>query len=173
MILAVLVALCAPALADPDPRPTFAVLRSRPGIDIVESINHASHIHGGDAATIDHASINVLVTNRKAHTLSVKKLELLRGLCQSTTWESRKVLKVTGYAGYDWDSADAIASGKTNVTLPAKPDLYQVSVAFAGVSAYQACDRFAFAVQLVVDGTRVAIEVPLQIKRKQPLRRDP
>lgn len=173
MILAALVASAAPALADPEPRPTFAVLRSRPGIDIVESVNHASHLHGGDAASIDHASINVLVTNTKAHTIAVKKLELLRGHCRTATWESRKVLKVTGYHAYDWDSADAIASGTKAVTLPVKPDLYQVSVAFAGVSAYQACDRFAFAVQLVVDGKPVAIEVPLQIKRKQPLLRDP
>ena len=172
-LLVVVTLAASVAHADPEPRPTFTVLRSRPGIDVVESINYASHMHGGDGAAISHAAINVLVKNAKPHTISVRKLEMLRGHCQTTTWESRKVLVVTGYQLHDWDTADPIATGKTAITLPGNPDLYQVSVAFDGFAAYQACDRFAFAIQLVVDGKRVAIEAPLQIKRKEPLRREP
>ena len=172
-LFVVVIVAASVAHADPEPRPTFAVLHSRPGIDVVESINHASHIHGGAGAAIDHASINVRVKNAKPHTISVRKLELLRGPCQTTTWDSRKRLVVTGYLLHDWDTADPIATGKKAITVQAKPDLYQVRVAFDGVAAYQACDRFAFAIQLVVDGKHVAIEAPLEIKRKEPLRRDP
>jgi hypothetical protein len=59
------------------------------------------------------------------------------------------------------------------VTLPATParDPYVISVRFAPVDAYQACDRFAFAVRLVVDGTAVELEAPLQVTRYEPLRR--
>jgi hypothetical protein len=55
--------------------------------------------------------------------------------------------------------------------VPAKPDLYSVGASFTGVSAYQACDRFAFAITLVVDGRSVSIEAPLRVKRYEPLRR--
>ncbi len=151
-------------------RPTFAVLHALRGIDVVESVNHASHMHGGDAASIHDAALNVLVTDGRVHTVKVTKLELLRGHCRTTTWASRTPLGVTGYTVNDWDSVDPLATGTSSVTLPAKSDLYSVTVSFDGVSAYQACDRFAFAVSVVVDGTVVAIEVPLQIKRYEPLR---
>ncbi len=151
-------------------RPTFAVLHALRGIDVVESVNHASHGHGGDAASIHDASFNVLVTDGRVHTVKVTKLELLRGHCRTTTWDSRTPLAVTGYRVNEWDSFDPIATGTSSVKLPAKSDLYSVMASFAGVSAYQACDRFAFATQLVIDGTRVAIEAPLQVMRYEPLR---
>ena len=127
-------------------------------------------MHGGDAASIHDASFNLLVTDGRVHTVVVTKLELLRGHCGTTTWDSRTPLAVTGYTVNDWDSVDPIATGTSSAKLPAKSDLYSVTASFAGVSAYQACDRFAFATKLVIDGTRVAIEVPLQIKRFEPLR---
>jgi hypothetical protein len=44
---------------------------------------------------------------------------------------------------------------------------------FAPVPVYQACDRFAFGVTLLVDGKRRGAEVPLRVVRMEPLRRRP
>ena len=166
-----------PATPPPPPtartRPNLAAIQALPGIDVVESANQASHVHGGDGASIDHASVNFLVKDGKTHTLEVGKLEMLRGHCRETTWTSRELLVVTGYAMYDWDSADPLAKLPpfAKVRLPAKPDLYSVSIGFDAFSVYQACDRFAFAIRMVVDGKPVELEVPLQVKRYEPIHR--
>lgn len=151
-------------------RPVFAVLHALAGIDVVESETRVWHIHGGAPAKVYVASINVVVKDARAHTIRATRLELLRGHCRTTTWDSRTALAITGYTLHDWDSADPIATGATKITLPATSDLYSVGIEFQGVSAYQACDRFAFAVQLVIDGTKVSLEVPLQVTRREPLR---
>ncbi|MEO8703769.1 MAG: hypothetical protein ABI867_27210 [Kofleriaceae bacterium] len=153
-----------------DPRPKLAVKKALPGVDVVESVNQASHVHGGSPVSITEASVNLVVKDGKAHTVVVSKLELLRGNCNETTWSSRDVLKPLGYEIHDWDTVDPVAKGTTKITLPAKSDLYSMSVRFAPVSAYQACDRFAFSVRMLVDGKPVALEAPLQIKRYEPLR---
>jgi hypothetical protein len=152
-------------------RPILAVMRGLPGIDVVESVNQASHVHGGEAAAIDHAQINFQVKDTKPHALEVTKLEMLRGHCRETTWSSRDALVVTGYAVYDWENTDPLAkfAAFAKVRLPNTPDLYSVAVTFDSLSVYQACDRFAFAVKMVVDGKALEIEVPLQVKRYEPL----
>lgn len=158
------------AAAPPNARPVFEVLHALAGIDVVESETRVWHIHGGAPAKVYVASINVVVKDARAHTIRATGLELLRGHCRTTTWDSRTALAITGYTLHDWDSADPIATGATKITLPATSDLYSVGIEFQGVSAYQACDRFAFAVQLVIDGTKVSLEVPLQVTRRDPLR---
>lgn len=151
-------------------RPVFAVLHARPGIDVVESVNHASHMHGGSPASITHASLNVVVKDAGPHVVSVAKLELLHGHCHKTTWTKRDLLKVKGYEVHDWDAVDPVATGTTDVTLPHAPDLYSVYVQLATPAlAYSACDRFAFAVKLVIDGTPLALEVPLDVTRYESL----
>lgn len=160
-----------PAPADARSRPVLAVLQALPGIDVVESLNQASHVHGGDGASIDHTTVNFMVKDSKPHTLEVTKLEMLRGHCRETTWTSRDALAVTGYEVFDWDSADPLAkyAAFAKVRFPAKPDLYSVSVKFEAMSVYQACDRFAFAVRMAVDGKVLDFEVPLDVKRYEPL----
>lgn len=172
-ILVALLLVLGTAKAESNKRPTFVVLHKLPGIDVVESTNHGRHMHGGPAASIGEASIRFQVTDKRAHKVSVTRLEFLDGHCRETTWSSRKRLKIVGHAAHDWDNVDPIATGKTGVTLPAVPDLYSVEVSFPPISAYQACDRFAFAVRIVVDGKRLDLEVPLEIKRYEPLRKQP
>lgn len=172
-ILLALLLVAGTSNAEPAERPTLAVLHKLPGISVVDSVNQGRHMHGGPAASIGQASIRIQVTDKRAHKVSVTRLEFLGGHCRETTWSSRKRLTIVGHTAHDWDDVDPIASGKTSVTLPAVPDLYSVDVLFPPISAYQACNRFAFAVRLVVDGKRIDLEVPLEIKRYEPLRKQP
>ena len=159
--------------ADSQGRPDFPVLHALPGIDVVASSNQASHMHGGSPASIEGASVNVVVKDSRAHTIEVTKLELLRGHCREKTWTSRDSLTVSGYEVYDWDNVDPLAkhAAFAPLKLPAKPELYSVKVLFDAVSVYQACDRFAFAIWIVVDGKSLDLETPLDVKRYEPLRR--
>jgi hypothetical protein len=127
-------------------------------------------MHGGSPASITRASLHLVVKDARPHVVSVAKLELLHGHCHKTTWTKRDRLKVKGYAVHDWDARDPVATGTTDVTLPPAPDLYSVRVQLATpVRVYSACDRFAFAVELVIDGTPLALEVPLHVTRYESL----
>jgi hypothetical protein len=160
----------APAVAAADPPVALAVIRSLPGIDLVESATHASHGHGGPPASIDAAQLNFEVRDQRAHDVAVTKLELLRASCGEATWSQRTRLTVTGHEVYPWTGYDPIARGGAGVTLPAGgPRRLGVKVLFAPITAYQACDRFAFAIELTVDRVPVTIETPLLIKRYQPM----
>ncbi|MBA3391359.1 MAG: hypothetical protein H0T89_01890 [Deltaproteobacteria bacterium] len=172
----------ATASAPPDPPPddppepadapvVFEVAQSFPGIDLVESVNHARHEHGGKAASIGHASIKFEVRDGRAHTIEVKAIELLRAHCREEKWRDRTRLKITGHEAFNWTSSDPIAKGKASVALPANPpQRYSVRVQFVPVDAYQSCDRFGFAVDLVVDRVRFKTELPLEVMRFEPIR---
>lgn len=150
----------------------LSVIRSLPGIDLIESVTHAQHAHGGSPASIGSASINFEVRDQRAHDIAVQKIELLHGHCRETTWSDRTPLTLAGHEAYTWTDYDPIARGGPGVTLPAgKPRRFAVRVLFAPVTAYQACDRFAFAIDLTVDRVPLAIETPLQVMRYEPLRR--
>lgn len=166
------VAADAPVVVKPgEPVVVFAVVRSLPGIDLVESANYASHAHGGAPAAIGSASINFEVRDQRAHDVAVQKIELLRGHCGDTTWSDRTRLTLTGHEVYTWTDYDPIARGTAAVNLPAGgPRRLSVKVLFAPVTAYQACDRHAFAIELTVDQVPVTIEIPLSVKRYEPMR---
>ncbi len=166
----VLLAIAGSALADD--RPKLAVVHAFAGLDLVETINQEMHIHGGTPATVAKARMNFQLRDGKTHVVIAKKLELLHGYCNDPKkWAERKLLAVSGYQVNDWDHADAVASAKDRANLPAKRDLFQVVVAFEGVSAYQACDRFGFALSLDVDGKTAEVELPLDVIREEPLRK--
>ncbi len=153
--------------------PTFPVHTSLPGIDLLVSKNHGSHLHGGAPASISRARVNLNNTGGENHTVTAKSVAFKRGHCRSTTWDSRKELVVTGVEVHNWHDWAPVARHRDTVTIPGKPGLYQVSLLFDPISAYQACDRFAFDVELSIDGTTVATEVELSIKRYTPLRKSP
>jgi hypothetical protein len=161
--------------ADVDrPPPQLAVLHRGRGVDVVESINDAEHAHGGAPAKVYEIRINFEVHDRRAHSVSINKLEWLHGYCNDDKkWADRKPLAVTGYRLYGWDDDDPLDAGKQRVALPAKPGRYQVVAGFHGFEAYQACDRFAFAMTLELDGSRFPLELPLEVTRIEPLRKDP
>ena len=152
-------------------RPTpLAVLQRVPGVAIFESRNFASHGHGGPPASLDHVFVILDIEDRRSHAISADGVELLRASCGETAWHDRTPLHVTGYRLYR-DTEDPIAKNSRRLAMPAVPGHYSISIDFAAVPAYQACDRFGFAVQLIIDGARVPLELPLDIKRLEPLRR--
>jgi hypothetical protein len=150
--------------------PPLAVLRQLPGIAIVESVNEARHEHGGKPATIGHVAINFEVADRRAHAVSAERVEMLRAHCRESAWHDRTPLHITEYQLFDWTNPDPLATSKSRIALPTAPGRYQVAIGFASVTAYQACDRFGFALRLVVDGARVDLELPLDVIRFEPLR---
>ena len=143
------------------------MLHALPGLDIVESRNHAIHTHGGPPANIDHMTIRVRL-HHGTHVVKVTKLELLSGHCNSSTWSDRDPLQPTHYALHDWDHNKPVATGTTDLTLAVRPDLYAIHVHFATQQAYNACDRFGYAVTLLVDRTPVQLELPLTVEREEP-----
>ena len=153
--------------APPVPR---AVWHRLPGVDILESAGYGSHMHGGPPAQIDYAPLRVEVTDDRVHTIEVTRIEELSASCRSTTWTERKPLKVTGYELYRDDAEDPSARGKRDLALPARRGSYWIKVGVEAFPVYQACDRTAFAIDLRVDGKPVSMEVPLHVKRYEPLR---
>ena len=161
------------AADDDDDKPVeLAVLHAFPGIDVVESINQARHEHGGPPAPLSEVTINFEVRDARAHSISVKKLEIVFSNCgpkQKREKTDVKPLKITGHELYTWDDVDPIAKGAASVSTPSGgPKRYSVQATFDGITTYSAC---AFAIDLVVDRVRKKIELPLTIKRFEPLRR--
>ena len=157
-------------VVDTAPPPPLAVLQRVPGVAIFESRNFSSHGHGGPPASLDNVFVILEIEDRRPHAISADRVELLRASCRETAWHDRTPLHITGYRLYR-DTADPIANNPSRLALPAVPGQYSISIDFTAVPAYQACDRFGYAVQLIIDGARVPLELPLDIKRLEPLRR--
>jgi hypothetical protein len=156
---------------EPEPPVELEILHAFPGIDIVKSINDARHEHGGSPAPLDHVVINFEVRDTRAHTISVRKVEIVYANCDKKKRAPQDVqaLKLLGHALYTWDDVDPIVKGKASVSTPAgKAQRLGVNVNFEGITTYSGC---AFAVDIVVDRIRKKIELPLQIKRMEPMRR--
>jgi len=161
-----------PTIEDPPETDVFsnarsqplAVLQRVPGIAIMESRNFAQHAHGGPPASLDRVFITFEIEDRRPHAISAERVELLRASCRETAWRDRTPLHLTGYRLYR-DTEDPIAKSPVRLALPTVPGEYSIEIAFKAISAYQACDRFAFAVKLVIDGARLSLELPLDIKR--------
>jgi hypothetical protein len=163
-IALVLIALAATAHA----RPYYATLYEFPGIDIVESINEYSHDKGDGGATVDDVHIYMTNKDGKPHVFRVKKLELLHGHCGSQKWAERTAIAVKNVEASGWDSDEPTDTGKDKVTVPAVKDMVSVRANFKAMRIYNECDRFAFAIQLEVDGKLKPIELELLIKRNDP-----
>ena len=161
-----------PTIEDPPETDVFsnarsqplAVLQRVPGIAIMESRNFAQHAHGGPPASLDRVFITFEIEDRRPHAISAERVELLRASCRETAWRDRTPLHLTGYRLYR-DTEDPIAKSPVRLALPTVPGEYSIEIAYKAISAYQACDRFAFAVKLVIDGARLSLELPLDIKR--------
>jgi hypothetical protein len=162
-----LLALAGSARAD-DAVPV-QTLHAFPGIDLLETPQEVWHLHGGPGANLRRAYVSWQVRDDKAHVVVAKRLELLHGGCNVKDWRSRKTLVVTNYAVFAGN--DVVAQSRSAATLPAKAGRYQVLLAFADESVYNACDRFEFAMTLEVDGKRIDVELPLNVVRIEPLRR--
>ena len=150
--------------------PELAVKHAFPGIDIVSSINDARHEHGGPPAKLDHVVINFEVRDTRAHTLSVRKVEIVQLECgKKRDPKLIDTLKIVDHELYTWEDLDPIAKDKASVKTPAgMAQRLGLHVNFEGITSYTGC---AFLVDIVVDRVRKKIELPLQIKRMQPVRR--
>ena len=164
-----------PTVAEPPPArdvevEKLKVLHSFPGIDLVESSNAAIHEHGGDAAHITSVMLVFDIHDRRAHEIEAKQIEMLRKHCTEAEWHTRTVLKIAGYEASTAGGANGVV-GDARLLLPAgEPRRYRVSVRFSSVDAYQACDAFGFAIDLVVDRVRHRFELPLDVSRIEPMR---
>jgi len=145
------------------------LLHSFPGIDLVESSNAAIHEHGGDAARIGHVMLVFDISDRRAHEIEAKQVEMLRRHCSETAWHSRTPLKIRGYDASTAGGANGVVGDARLVLPPGVPRRYRVSIRFDSVDAYQACDAFGFALDLVVDRVRHKFELPLDITRIDPI----
>jgi hypothetical protein len=149
-------------------RPHYDTLYELPGIDIVESINEYTHDKGDGGAVIDDVHIYMTNKDGKPHVFRIKKLELLHGHCGSQKWKERSAIAVKNVEAFAWDESEPSDTGKDKVTVPAVKDMVSVRANFKSMRVYNECDRFAFAIQLEVDGKLTPIELELLIKRNDP-----
>jgi hypothetical protein len=155
-----------------DAPPDREILAHHGGIDLLESPNYASHTHGGPPAELHRANLSFANVDGREHGISVHKVELLRSHCgEKTGWHSRKKLKIRSISLSSWNESSPISSHASKITVPAGQNTYRLSVAVDSFTVYQACDRFGFGLSLRVDGVDAQIELPLRVKRYEPMRR--
>jgi hypothetical protein len=146
----------------------LAVLHTFPGIDLVETINEGIYDHGGPPAKLDHATINFDVGDARAHTITIRKLDMVTASCGKADKRSKtdtKPLVIKGHELRTWDDAKPIAKRAASISTPAGgPRRYSVNVRFAEITTTSGC---AFTIDLVVDRVRKKIELPLRIIREQ------
>lgn len=156
--------------SEAEPPTIFAIVKRLPGLHLLESESYARHVHGGSPANIHETSVRLENIDGKAHKITVRGLEFLRRHCRSKKWNQRRKLEVTEVGIHGWNDLDDVATGVNGITVPKKRGLYSMQVRFPGLSAYQACDGFGYAIELEVDGDRPAMEIELHIKRFEALR---
>jgi len=119
-----------------------------PAVELGPGRNHVIHTHGGDGAIVSRVELVVHADDDRAHTIEVRGIELLVGSGNAKDWFSRTPLAVE-------NRVIAVPAGARRVYLT-----------FAAVEVYNACERFAFAVDVVIDGDRRSLEVPLTVERE-------
>lgn len=162
--------LLALAAGDASARPGYDTLYEFPGINVVESFNEDEHATGDGGASISDVHIYMDNKDGAAHVFRVKKLELLHGHCGSQKWQERTAIAVKSVdtAPFDASDATAKAGGGDKIAVPAIKDLVALRARFKAMRIYNECDRFAFAIQLEVDGKTKPVELELLIKRLHP-----
>ena len=152
--------------------PELASLAIVGGVELLESANFGSHAHGGSPAELDEARLNLANRDGKPHAISVSRIELLDAHCgKDQGWDRRERLDLRGVDLTIWNEADPVSEGKTGVQVPDVARTYQLTAHVAPFKVYQACDRFGFAMHLDIDGQAHLVELPLRVKRYNPIRR--
>lgn len=153
-----------------DASPDLETLYEFPGIDVVESMNEYGHEKGDSGAKIAEAHVAMRNKDGAAHEFRVKKLELLHGHCGSQKWQEHTPITVKGLESSTYDAIEPSAKAGPNdkIAVPAVKDFVWLTAKFTTMHIYNECDRFAFAIQLEVDGKLNPIELELRIKRTDP-----
>jgi hypothetical protein len=146
----------------------YELLYELKGVDVVESLNDFSHNKGDAGATIDLVHIYLRNNDGKPHTLRIKKLEWVHGHCNSQKWADRKTLAIRGDLEMYTDGQDPVATGSDKIVMPEAKDVYSLHASFKSFQAYNECDRFAFAIQLELDGKVTSVELESKITRIEP-----
>jgi hypothetical protein len=107
---------------------------------------------------------------QRCHEFRVKKLEIPHGHCGSQKWHQRSTIATKRLETSTYDAVEASAKAAPNdkISVPAVKDFVWLTATFAAMHIYNECDRFAFAIQLEVDGKPKPIELELRIKRNDP-----
>ncbi len=150
--------------------PQLDTLYEFPGIDVVVSMNEWGHEKGDSGAKIEEVHIAMRNKDGAAHAFRVPKLELLHGHCGSQKWQERSTIAIKGLetSTYDAIEPSAKAGPKDKIAVPAVKGLVWLTAKFTAMRVYNECDRFAFAIQLEVDGKLKPIELELRINRSDP-----
>ena len=143
------------------------VVQAFRGIDAIESANVVRYGRKGPQPYLDHASINFAVRDGKPHTVGVKKLEIISNNCHKPAKSDIKAYPVKMHELFTWDGDKPLARGRPSVKIPKrKAQRYSVKASFAVLTTTTAC---AFAIDLVVDGARKRIQLPLSFKSLDPI----
>lgn len=162
--VAIALLLAAPAYADDAEIPVVQAFR---GIDAIESANVVRYGRKGPQPYLDHASINFAVRDGKPHTIAVKKLVIISNNCHKPAKGDTKAYPVKHHELFTWEGDKPIARGRPSVKIPKrKAQRYGVKASFAGLNTTTAC---AFAIDLVVDGAKKRIQLPLSFKSLDPI----
>lgn len=125
------------------------------------------HTHGGDAAWVYDVSLGLQNVTSKPVSVEVSSVELLVGHCVQPGWFSRSPMELKKI---EW-SADlsrhaAKSQGAKHNLAPEQGAYAQIT--YKPVSVYNACERFAYGVNLLVNGVPQSLELPLNVVREEP-----
>lgn len=125
------------------------------------------HTHGGDAAWIYSLSCALQNVTSKPVSVEVMSVELLIGHCVQPGWFSRTPLALQKM---EWSSDPSQKTGKSQGAKHhiAPDQAAYAQLTYKPVSVYNACERFAYGVKLLVDGAPQTLELPLNVVREEP-----
>lgn len=124
------------------------------------------HTHGGRPASLGHVRLTVALASGGTGSLTLGAVRLLRSHgCDQVPELTGASLKPGGLLG---PAMEASA-----LTIQLAPGEHEVSVGFESMPAYQSwCDRFAFAIDLIADGSPLTVISETHVIRVTPLHRD-
>lgn len=148
-------------LAQDDSTPEEVTLA---GVTVKDGGNYEIHTHGGVPANVGAVYLKI-EGDDESHLVMVKKIILLDRHCREDEWGKGTPLEPVELH-FEPDSGDRVESKDASpVEISGSGRLYAT---FAAQQVYNACDAFAFAVTLEIDGETGKLEVPLEVIREEP-----
>lgn len=138
---------------------------------VLPTHNEVWHIHGGDSAWVYRLSWALQSDVDRAVVVEVLSVELLIGHCVRPGWFSRTPMELKKIEWAADRSAQAAKTQGAKHSIAANQAVYG-EISYKPVSVYNACERFAYGLKLLVDGAPQTLEVPLRVVREEPYDED-